>query len=139
MELKKCKVCGVEKPLSEFPTQYHKIADRYYTGHTCRECRNKRNRDNNLYRDHGMYRAQYDFLSEKQGGVCAICSQPETAKDRNGKIKRLAVDHNHATRKNRGLLCYSCNLMLGHARDNSDNLRKAAEYIDKNQPWFYQI
>lgn len=33
----------------------------------------------------------------------------------------------------RGWICHACNLMLGHARNNSDILYKASEYIDYYQ------
>ena len=40
------------------------------------------------------------------------------------------VDHNHNTGVVRGLLCFHCNLILGHAKDESARLRAAADYID---------
>lgn len=43
--------------------------------------------------------------------------------------KRLAVDHNHATGKVRGLLCHHCNAALGHLMDDADLIVKAAEYV----------
>ena len=43
--------------------------------------------------------------------------------------KRLDVDHCHASGKVRGVLCNSCNNILGHARDNIDVLKSAAEYL----------
>jgi hypothetical protein len=58
------------------------------------------------------YRAQ----EAKQGGVCAMCHQPETSM-RNGKVRRLAVDHNHVTGEARGLLCDTCNVRLGFVED----------------------
>lgn len=133
METKKCKICGVEKPLSDFPTYYHKRHGRYITWPTCRECYNKRQketcRDKNLYDRHGIYGAQYDLLFEQQSGVCAICSQSETAKDSQGKIRPLAVDHCHTTHKNRGLLCHSCNTGLGYFKDDPELMEKAAKYL----------
>ncbi len=58
----------------------------------------------------------------KQNGVCAICGNPP-------KKTRLAVDHNHTTGKNRGLLCGSCNGVLGYL-DNPVWLEKALIYRD---------
>jgi len=37
------------------------------------------------------------------------------------------------TDKIRGLLCRDCNLMLGHAQDNPDILREAANYLEANK------
>ncbi len=62
---------------------------------------------------YGLTPEQYDLLSAKQGGVCAICHQPETARTRDGKY-RLRVDHDYKTGKVRGLLCHKCNAALGH-------------------------
>jgi len=54
---------------------------------------------------------------KKQQNVCAICGQPEIATTRFGKVKRLAVDHNHETGEARALLCSACNHALGVVED----------------------
>lgn len=61
-------------------------------------------------------------LKADQGGKCAICP--------NGLA--YAVDHCHTTGKVRGYLCSHCNLMLGHAQDNPEVLRRAAQYLEDN-------
>ncbi len=66
-----------------------------------------------------------------QGGVCAICEQPETAQ-RSGRAKWLAVDHDHGTGAVRGLLCSNCNPMLGYAKDDPALLRAAASYLESH-------
>jgi len=67
-----------------------------------------------------LYRAE---LLVKQGGLCAIC----------GKSCKLNVDHCHETNKIRGLLCFNCNLLLGHAKDNISILSNAIEYLLHNE------
>ena len=69
---------------------------------------------------------QYMKMLETQNGVCAICQQPETAM-RNGKAKRLAIDHDHNTHVVRGLLCTLCNRNLGRYETAFDD--------SKNQHW----
>jgi hypothetical protein len=61
-----------------------------------------RARERRLMTLYGMTVADYDALLAFQDGTCAICDRPP------GKT-RLAVDHDHATRFTRGLLCYMCN------------------------------
>ena len=72
---------------------------------------------------------EYRKMLEAKDGKCAICSQPETHK-RNGKLKALAVDHNHKTGVIRGLLCFDCNTGIGKLKDDPNVLRLAAQYLD---------
>lgn len=71
----------------------------------------------------------YFGLLFEQGGLCAICRQPEVAKSKNGRVKILSVDHDHVTGKVRGLLCDGCNRCIGHAKESADTLEAAALYI----------
>lgn len=86
-------------------------------------------RENNLHRYEGMTIARYAEMFAAQGGVCIVCSQPETQK-RLGKIRPLVVDHHHESGDVRGLLCNRCNTMIGYSRENADHLRKAADFVD---------
>lgn len=70
----------------------------------------------------GLTPEQYDAMLAEQGGVCAICQRPDAD-------RRLAVDHDHATGRVRGLLCKSCNKALGAFRDSTDLLLRAVEYL----------
>lgn len=72
-----------------------------------------------------------DYLAmlERQGGVCAICHQPETEK----RQRCLNVDHDHVTGKVRGLLCSNCNHALGQFDDNPETIRKAIAYLQKHK------
>ena len=81
-------------------------------------------RDEALWRDFRIRRAQYDAVAAAIGGACAICGR----KCPTGK--RLAVDHDHATGLYRGLLCSNCNTALGLFQDRPDLLRRAAEYLE---------
>lgn len=67
---------------------------------------------------------EYARLLREQKGVCGICAQPPEEK------RKLGVDHNHKTKKIRGLLCLKCNAALGHMRDNPKLLRIAATYLE---------
>jgi len=85
-----------------------------------------------LRRYYGMSLAEYAERYKDQDGKCAICKLPETGKDRHGNVRVLAVDHCHASGNIRELLCYSCNSMLGQARDNVEVLLAGAEYLKKH-------
>jgi Recombination endonuclease VII len=66
----------------------------------------------NLKRDYGITLEQYVALWLEQGGLCALCRQPEVGTYR-GVVRMLSVDHDHETGQIRGLLCGSCNVALG--------------------------
>lgn len=66
---------------------------------------------------------KYEELLFQQQGLCAICARPPK------KGKRLAVDHDHLTDTNRGLLCDRCNMGLGLFRDSMEILEKAKHYL----------
>lgn len=79
---------------------------------------------------YGITPAEFALLLAQQGGVCAICGRRETA-TRNGRVRKLCVDHDHATKKVRGLLCQSCNRGLGFFKDDATLLARAANYLVK--------
>jgi hypothetical protein len=69
--------------------------------------------------------AEYERIGMGQGWCCAICGEkPE---------RRLLVDHEHGSKKVRGLLCNFCNLGIGHLRDNPARCRAAAEYLEYHE------
>lgn len=72
----------------------------------------------------GMTIDDYERLLEKQNGVCAICLRGER------KNKRLSVDHDHATKRIRGLLCNDCNTKVLPLADADMNvLYRLREYL----------
>lgn len=81
---------------------------------------------------YGISQEEYTAMHNAQGGVCAICSRPETSVNhgKGGGIKWLAVDHCHETGVIRGLLCHFCNTGIGKLQDSPATLRKAANYIE---------
>lgn len=73
---------------------------------------------------YGLSIVGYEELLERQGGACAICG------DVCPSGRRLAVDHDHETKRIRGLLCSHHNLGLGHFSDDPVLLRAAADYLE---------
>lgn len=81
-------------------------------------------RARNLKQYYGITLSDYAALLEKQLGRCAICHISQT------KLSyRLHVDHNHATKEVRGLLCHHCNFGLGSFFDNPEFLVQAIAYL----------
>jgi hypothetical protein len=113
-----CPVCATELPMREFPAM----------GRRCSLCVK--------FARYGLTRTTYFLLLDKQDGGCAICG----SNDPKGR-GRFHVDHDHACCPGktscgkcvRGLLCHFCNLMLGNARDEPAVLRRAAEYLERNE------
>ncbi len=83
---------------------------------------------------YGLTLEAFDRLLESQGNACAICGGPPHPvvrnKKRQGVSPTYVIDHDHSTGAVRGLLCHSCNSMLGMAKDSPANLRSAAHYLD---------
>jgi len=81
---------------------------------------------------------QYEQLLAAQGGLCAICRKPETARNKAGLIADLSVDHDHRCCPEkgtscgsciRGLLCARCNNGLGQFQDDPVALAAAISYL----------
>jgi hypothetical protein len=141
-DTKRCTKCEEVKPRTEFSKSYdgkHGPVLRSW----CKPCSSARVRawhaDNpgrvagnrrkaNLARHYGLTVAEYDAMLRAQGGVCAICNRPERV-ERNGKVMRMPVDHDHATGAVRGLLCHSCNRAIGLLGDDAALMRRAISYL----------
>jgi hypothetical protein len=79
----------------------------------------------NVYkRVYGITLEEYNRLHELQGGLCALCGNPEC----DSRKKWLAVDHNHESGRVRKLLCTTCNTRLGWYEVNKN---KIDEYLQK--------
>lgn len=70
----------------------------------------------------------YNTMFLKQGGCCAICGRHQEA-----FTQRLAVDHDHSTGAVRGLLCASCNNLLGRVENTPELIRRMEEYLQSFQ------
>lgn len=80
---------------------------------------------------YGITLDQYNAMAEAQHGLCAICGRPETRRHL-GKLKRLATDHCHNSKKVRALLCHQCNTGIGSFADDPALLRAAAAYLESH-------
>jgi hypothetical protein len=71
---------------------------------------------------YGLTTDDYNRMLARQHGACAICKRKSS--------KTLCIDHCHATRQVRALLCNGCNIGLGHFGDDPSLLRAAAAYLE---------
>lgn len=146
--LKYCKKCDQAKALDDFHRDKKAADGRCFY---CKECNKRKARENyaanperakayekkrrledperdrrkNYKRKYGITLEQYNEMLERQGGVCAICAQPE----RRQETSNLAVDHCHETGEIRGLLCSNCNRAIGLMSDDPERLISAANYL----------
>lgn len=73
---------------------------------------------------YGLAPGERQAMVEAQGGKCAICAEAL-------KPTRTDVDHDHVTKKVRGILCRLCNSMLGHFKDDPLRLELAIQYLTR--------
>ena len=136
---KVCTKCRQRKPVTEFdkwPRPNGTRTRRYL----CKECRRSYNRNRwknrvqknprchlnkHLRRVFGISLEEYERMEQAQQGLCAIC------KCKCPHRKRLCVDHDHKTKKVRGLLCDPCNRGIEALKDSPEVLRAAAAYLEK--------
>lgn len=140
VESKVCSRCRERKPADLFHTKRHGSRDGLRPW--CRSCSNEyaRNyRTTNAQSLHGRHiksrygisSEEYEAILDAQGGVCAVCRQPNSQFDqRVGRERKLHVDHDHETGAVRGLLCSRCNNALGSAGDDPERLRALAVYLE---------
>jgi hypothetical protein len=101
----------------------------------CSKCRSQRTmkyrkqnpdiqKQSDLLRKFGITLDQYKAMLAAQNNVCAICKQS------NSDGRSFAVDHDHKTGKNRGLLCGNCNRGIGNLKETPAILWAAIEYLN---------
>ncbi len=144
--LKQCPECSQDKELSEFykKTRYYKYPNSPAgVSNLCKECdkaARKRYLDQNPevktltdrkyhLKRYGLTVESYNSLFLKQNGCCAGCNLHQSEFNRN-----FAVDHCHTTGKVRGLLCVACNLVIGHAQDDTSILLNLIKYLNNHKP-----
>lgn len=71
---------------------------------------------------YGLTPETYDEMFDAQGQACAICRGTDPG-------RFWTVDHDHVTGTVRGILCWHCNVALGHFRDDVASLVAAADYL----------
>lgn len=109
-----CSKCRESLPRYSFQRDLARVSG--YCSH-CKKC----DRFKKLKSRYKINREDAELILEGQSDSCAICTGPGP----------LVLDHCHKTKKTRGFLCTPCNVGLGFFRDQAQNLRRAAEYLEK--------
>jgi rubredoxin len=76
---------------------------------------------------YGLTEEARSALLAAQKNQCAICGLVFKSTGPRGPV----TDHDHDVGELRGLLCLRCNLLLGHAEDDPELLKKAAHYLEQ--------
>jgi hypothetical protein len=133
--MKTCSKCKISKPLSEF-TKRKSMKDGHHS--YCKDCKNFYRKTDKSYRnkekekirriknDYNLTEEELDNLYVSQNKRCKICN---TEYEKVSEHKGLYIDHCHITGKVRGLLCATCNRLLGACKDDVDILRSAIDYL----------
>jgi Recombination endonuclease VII len=126
-------------------TEAHRKRPSPHPGPRCATChrdavkgRRRKAHETRTRRDYGITPEEYQALYEAQGGRCYGCRRAT------GRSKALAVDHNHLCTEGhppnqgcrkcvRGLLCSTCNRLIGWYRDDPAAFERMAEYL-RNPP-----
>lgn len=122
----RCKNC-----VKKYRKEYYKKNPNYF-----KEWRRKNTEKSyayNIKKRHGITWEEYQQLYHQQNGLCAICNKPEQLQDKNGKVKRLALDHCHKTNKVRALLCNGCNRALGYIHDDVQTAKLIVEFLERHE------
>lgn len=78
-----------------------------------------------LMRKYRLTPEQVDEMANAQGRRCLLCDS--TSRD-------LVVDHCHVTGRVRGLLCRSCNTVVGQVELSPVILERIGGYLDHGDP-----
>ncbi len=114
------------------------VVGRDKSASNCKACRreaskasyrkfNDKRRDYRLQTTFGISLVEYNAMFASQNGLCAGCHKHQT------QFKtRFAVDHDHQTGAVRGLLCTSCNWVLGKVEDSTVCLQSLLDYLGRH-------
>jgi len=94
-------------------------------------------RSYDLKKKYGITLEDKQKMLKSQGGRCANpgCRTSEPG----GRFNDWHVDHNHLTNQVRGILCASCNLTLGNAKEDRSRLIGLAEYLQQYEEKSTQV
>lgn len=146
MDTKLCWKCKQEKPLDEFrgSTGMCRLCNNAYSAEWKRNHRTKAtatskayrqrlkektgraySRDYHLRKMYGITEERFNAMVAEQSNRCAACSI---------LLDPPVVDHDHVTGEVRGLLCMTCNKVLGLLKDSAEVLDNLSRYLKLRGP-----
>jgi hypothetical protein len=94
--------------------------------------RRRGNRKQCLKQNWGLTIEQYEAMLDAQDRKCAVCGTADPSGVGNRSKRYFHVDHDHASGQIRQLLCGSCNVGLGHFRDDPMLMLAAVAYLRRH-------
>ena len=98
-----------------------------YKAKTTPEERTRKNKSYMLKTKYEMTLDEYEKRLNDQNHRCKICGNTWAG----GPANVFSVDHDHKTGQVRGLLCMACNILIGMAKDSTEILQNAIQYLGK--------
>jgi hypothetical protein len=142
---KQCGKCRIVKDIDAFPklSKKSKSYKQFKNGIKpwCKDCykeystkymRKARSISGSRYdhyqRKYGISHDEVKIMLKERNYKCDICN-----KESDHRYDKLCVDHDHKTGDVRGMLCFSCNVMIGQGKDNIELFKNAIQYIKKSK------
>lgn len=121
-----CNICHILKDTEDFEINQTDAKGRKTTRPSCRMCR----KDINGVAMIKEEEKRMEAIKPEKNSIfkCPICEKTSIV----GVTANLVKDHDHVTGKAREWICDSCNTGLGRFKDNIEILKKAINYLNRN-------
>lgn len=122
---RRCTECNLVDDKEKFPRGRNRCKECYHN-YSIERQKNDR-RFNKIKRRASKYKIKEEELKtmiENSNYQCEICKKKLV-------LQELCIDHNHDTKKVRGLLCRECNVGMGLFKDDIFLLQNTISYLNK--------
>lgn len=141
---RQCTKCKLVKPIENFWKNTASLYGRLPKCNTCmgvycydyyrkdeerRQATIKKSTQSNRIRKYGVTSEEFESILISQNFCCAICN--DLLNDSKFSL-RGQLDHNHDTKKVRGILCGKCNTSIGNFKEDISILESAIAYLRKH-------
>lgn len=117
---RKCNMCEEVKSIDRFPPVRYNAKGYAVIDARCYDCRKPAKRTFDLSSKYNLTDQEFEAIVLAQNNRCLLCDT---------ELTKPHVDHCHSTGRVRGILCYHCNVGLGHFKDNPEVLARAIQYL----------